>query len=64
MRYRVHTVLPGQFNCCLPQRLRQLRPPRLRATKLIQLPLQLPPIGSGMGDVLFRFTDGRPSVTE
>ena len=41
VRNRIHTVLPRQFHRRLPQRLRQLRPPRLRAPKLIQLVLQL-----------------------
>jgi hypothetical protein len=34
-------VLPRQFHRSLPQHLWQLRPMRLRAAKLIQLPLQL-----------------------
>src|SRR5258708_12478323 len=34
-------MLPRQFDGSLPQRLRQLRPPRLSAAKLIQLALQL-----------------------
>jgi len=37
----IHAVLSGQFDRCLPQRFRQLRPPRLRASKLLQLALQL-----------------------
>ena len=37
----IHTVLPGQFDRGLPQRLRQLRTPRLGAPKLLQLALQL-----------------------
>ena len=41
MRNRIHAVLPGQLDRSLPQRLRQLRPPRLGAAKLIQLALQL-----------------------
>src|SRR5713101_7605571 len=41
MRDGIDTVLPGQFDRTLPQRLRQLRPPRLGAAKLIQLALQL-----------------------
>src|SRR5713101_1873615 len=41
MRDGIDTVLPGQFDRTLPQRLRQLRPPRLAAAKLIQLALQL-----------------------
>src|SRR3954447_23643293 len=34
-------MLPRQFDGSLPQRLRQFRPPRLSAAKLIQLALQL-----------------------
>jgi hypothetical protein len=41
VRDGIHTVLPGQFDCSLPQRLRQLRPPRLGTAKLIQRALQL-----------------------
>ena len=41
VRDRIYAVLPGQFDRSLPQRLRQLRPPRLGAAKLIQLALQL-----------------------
>ena len=41
MRDGIHAVLPGQFDRSLPQRFRQLRPPRLTAAKLLQLALQL-----------------------
>jgi len=34
-------MLPGQLHRCLPQRLRQPGSMRLRASKLIQLALQL-----------------------
>jgi hypothetical protein len=37
----MHAVLPSQFGGSLPQRFRQLRPPRLTASKLLQLSLQL-----------------------
>jgi hypothetical protein len=37
----IHAVLAGQLDRSLPQRFRQLRPPRLRASKLLQLALQL-----------------------
>lgn len=38
---RIQTVLPRQFDGSLPQRLRQLRPSRLGAAKLIKLALKL-----------------------
>src|SRR5580704_8128775 len=41
MRDGIHTVFPGQFYCGLPHRIRQLLPPRLGATNLIQLELYL-----------------------
>jgi hypothetical protein len=41
MRDAIHAVLSGQFDRSLPQRFRQLRPPRLGASKLLQLALQL-----------------------
>ncbi len=41
MSDRMQTVLPRQFYCGLPKRLRQLRPMRLRAAKLIKPSLQL-----------------------
>jgi hypothetical protein len=37
--YRINTVLPSQFDRSLPEGLRQLRPPRLDAAKLLQLAL-------------------------
>ena len=37
----MHAVLSSQFDGSLPQRFRQLRPPRLTASKLLQLALQL-----------------------
>jgi hypothetical protein len=37
----IHPVLAGQLDRSLPKRFRQLRPPRLRASKLLQLPLRL-----------------------
>jgi hypothetical protein len=37
----IHAVLSGQFDRSLPQRFRQLCPPRLGASKLLQLALQL-----------------------
>jgi hypothetical protein len=37
----IHAVLSGQFDRSLPQRFRQLRPPRLGTSKLLQLALQL-----------------------
>jgi hypothetical protein len=41
MRNRIYAMLPGQFDRGLRQWLRQLRPPRLGAAKLIELTLQL-----------------------
>ena len=41
MSYRIHAMLPGQLHRSLPQRLRQPGSMRLRASKLIQLALQL-----------------------
>ena len=41
LRDGINSVLPGQFDRRLPQRLRQLRPPLLSAAELIQLALQL-----------------------
>jgi hypothetical protein len=41
MSDRMQTVLPRQFYCGLPKRLRQLRPMRLHAAKLIKPSLQL-----------------------
>jgi hypothetical protein len=41
MSNRMQTVRPRQFYCRLPKRLRQLRPMRLCAAKLIKPSLQL-----------------------
>jgi len=41
VRDGIYAMLPGQFDRSLPQWLRQLRPSRLGAAKLIQLALQL-----------------------
>jgi hypothetical protein len=41
MRDGIHAVLSGQFDRSLPQGFRQLGPPRLGASKLLQLALQL-----------------------
>jgi hypothetical protein len=41
MSNRMQTVLPRQFYCRLPKRLRQLRPMRPTAAKLIKPTLQL-----------------------
>ena len=41
MSNRIQAVFPGKFARGLPQRLRELRPMRLRAAKLIKPPLQL-----------------------
>jgi hypothetical protein len=37
----IHAMLAGQFGRSLPQRFWQLRTPRLGASKLLQLALQL-----------------------
>jgi hypothetical protein len=58
MRDGIHTVLPGQFDRRLPQRLRQFRPLRLGTAKLIHLALQLQ---DGLGN---RFTSAASSATE
>jgi hypothetical protein len=39
MRDGIYAVLPSQFDGSVPQRFRQLGPPRLSAAKLIQLAL-------------------------
>jgi hypothetical protein len=41
MSNRMQTVFPRQFYCGLPKRLRQLRPMRPTAAKLIKSSLQL-----------------------
>jgi hypothetical protein len=41
MSNRMQTMLPRQFYCRLPKRLRQLRPMRPRAAKLIKPSMQL-----------------------
>ena len=56
-------MLPGQFDRSLPQRFRQLLPPRLGASKLIQLALQLRD-WFGNGCVLMRFMINRTSAAE
>ena len=63
LRDRIDSVLPGQLDRRLPQRLRQLRPPLPGTTELIQLALQLT-IGSGMGGLALPLMISRPSATE
>ena len=55
MRNWIYAVLSGQFYRSLPQRLRQLRPPRLGAAELLQLALELENCFRNRG-LLFRFT--------
>jgi len=64
MRYGIYTVLPGQLNSRLPERLWQFRSFRPRAAKLLQLALQLQ---DGFGNRLCAFAvhlTSRPLATE